>query len=55
LAVSLVSAWRAAAADALPLQQAVEIYLNEKGDVIVIRLRLEQPFLAEELVKSKLK
>ncbi len=42
----------AAAADALPFQHKVEVYRDEKGDILVFTLRLEQPFLAEEFEKS---
>jgi hypothetical protein len=52
VAVSVVSVACAAAADALPFQQAVEVFRNKEGDVIVFRLRLEQPFLADEFEKS---
>jgi len=42
----------AAAADALPFQHKVEAYRDEKGDILVFTVRLEQPFLAEEFEKS---
>jgi len=38
--------------DALPFRQKVEVYCSEETDVRVFRLRLEQPFLAEEFEKS---
>ena len=40
------------AAEPLPFEHKVELHRNEKGDVIVFALRLEQPFLAEEFEKS---
>jgi len=43
---------RATGDDALPFQQKVEVYRNEEGDINAFRLRLEQPFLAEEFEKS---
>ena len=42
----------AAGDDALPFQQKVEVYRNQDGDINAFRLRLEQPFLAEEFEKS---
>lgn len=51
-AIWLISAIPSSAADALPFQQSVEVYRNEAGDVMVFRLRLEQPFLADEFEKS---
>jgi hypothetical protein len=50
--VALLPATLAIAADALPFQQAVEVYRDKEGDVIVFQLRLEQPFLADEFEKS---
>jgi len=41
----------AASDDALPFQQKVEVYRSDEGDS-AFRLRLEQPFLAEEFEKS---
>ncbi len=43
---------RAAGDDALPFQQKVEVYRSQEGDICAFRLRLEQPFLAEEFEKS---
>ena len=42
----------AAAADALPFQQKVEVYRDKEGEVTVFTLRLEQPFLADEFEKA---
>ena len=47
-------AWSAepAANDALPFQHKVEVFRDAQDDVIVFRVQLEQPFLAEEFEKS---
>jgi len=42
----------AAAADALPFQQKVEVYRDKEGEVSVFTLRLEQEFYAPEFEKS---
>lgn len=53
VAWGLASVWASAVADdALPFQQKVEVFRDEEGDVRAFRLRLEQPFLAEEFEKS---
>ena len=39
-------------AEPLPFNSKVEVYRDEKGEVMAFALRLEQPFLAEEFEKS---
>lgn len=38
--------------DALPFQHKIEVFRDTQDDVIVFRVQLEQPFLAEEFEKS---
>src|SRR4029077_11395653 len=50
--LAVLSLANPAGADPLPFQSKVEVFREKDTKVVVFALRLEQPFLAEELEKS---